>query len=440
MHMTPTTHANHRDGRGAAMSIRTRCARGAWSLLALTLIAAPACTTDSAEPPDLAGPSEMGMSVQLQANPDVLTKDGSSQSTIVITVRNANGQAASGVGLRVETAIGGVVQDYGRLSTKSVTTGSDGRASVVYTAPSGPPAGNSAENETMLQVLATPAGTDFNAAVGRAVTIRLVPSGVILPPETKPGAKFTFSPTAPTQGQEVAFDASQSTGGVSFAWDFGDGTTGTGAQTRHRYHNVGSYVVTLTVTNDRGTTDKATAFVNVTAGQSPTASFSFSPSSPEVLQQVFFNASASTAAPGRSIVSYDWTFGDGGTASGVTVTHRFATPGSWNVVLTVTDDVGKTGTTAQSITLGPDLVPTADFTYSPTAPTVGSTINFDARLSQPPAGRTLARYEWNFGNGVTAEGERVSHRYTAAGTYSVVLTVYDNTGAKKSVVKTVSVL
>lgn len=438
MHMTHTTQGNRQDGRGAAMRIRTRCTRGGWALLAVALLAAPACTTDDAAPPDLAGPSELGMSVQLQANPDTLTKDGSSQSTIVITVRNANGQPAGAVGLRVETAINGVVQDYGRLSTKSVTTGSDGRASVVYTAPSGSPAGNSAQNETLVQIVATPAGTDANASVGRSVSIRLVPQGVILPP-TNFGAKFTFSPTSPTQGQEVAFDASQTPGGVSYTWDFGDGTTGTGVQTRHRYNHVGSFVVTLTVTNDSGTIEKATGFVTVVAGQAPTASFSFSPSSPEVLQQVFFNAAASTAAPGRSIVSYDWTFGDGGTGSGVTVTHRFGTPGSWSVVLTVTDDVGRTGTSVQSITLGADLVPTADFTYSPTAPTVSTTINFDARLSQPPPGRTLVRYEWNFGNGVTAEGERVAQRYTTAGTYSVVLTVYDNTGAKKSVAKTVSV-
>jgi PKD repeat protein len=111
-------------------------------------------------------------------------------------------------------------------------------------------------------------------------------------------------------------------------------------QAVHRFPRAGSFTVSLTVTNDRGSTDRATAFVTVGAGVRPTALFSFSPSNPEVLQSVFFNAAASTAAAGRTIVAYDWTFGDGGTDEGERVSHRFMVAGTYNVTLTVTDSSG----------------------------------------------------------------------------------------------------
>lgn len=422
----------------------------------MALLAAPACTTKKSEAPAVSGPSELGLSLAIAANPDVLTMDGVSRSTITITARNGDGQPARDVGLRVETRVGPVLVDLGRLSTKTVVTGADGRATVTYTAPPGAPEGNSQDDEVLLTVRAIPASTNYANAVERSVEIRLVPQGVILPPAGKILAKFAFSPPDPTEGQTVQFDASGSrdcppdarndddcvargtTSGLSYAWSFGDGTTGSGVQVSHTYRTAGSYAVTLTVTSGRSTAS-ASQFVKVRVSEDPTADFTFSPSAPEVLQSVFFNASASKAAPGRTLVSYDWTFGDGGFGSGVTVTHRFGTPGTWTVTLTVTDDVGKTGTASKSITLGADLVPTADFVYSPTDPTVGQLVNFDARPSTPTPGRTLTRWEWNFGDGATAEGERVSHAYAAARAYTVVLTVTDNTGARKTVSKTVTV-
>jgi PKD repeat protein len=429
----------------AARTSRTR-----WiTLAALALLAAPACTTKKSEAPALSGPSELGLSLAIAATPDVLTMDGVSRSTITITARNGDGQPARDIGLRVETRVGPVLMDLGRLSSKTVVTGSDGRATVTYTAPAGAPEGNSQDDEILLTVRAIPASTNYANAVERTVDIRLVPQGVILPPACVPVASFSFSPSAPTEGQTVQFDASASTDGqpgascvatgLSYAWSFGDGTSGSGVQVSHTYRTAGSYSVTLTVTNGRGNTASVSKFVEVGVSANPTADFTFSPTAPEVLQSVFFNASASKAAPGRTLVSYDWTFGDGSFGTGVTVTHRFGTPGTWTVTLTVTDDVGKTGTASKSITLGADLEPTADFVYSPTDPTVGQLVHFDARPSTPTPGRTLTRWEWNFGDGATAEGERVSHAFAAARAYTVVLTVTDNTGARKTVSKTVTV-
>ena len=88
---------------------------------------------------------------------------------------------------------------------------------------------------------------------------------------------------------------------------------------------------------------------SVTATAAPKADFTFSPTEPRFGQEVFFNAAASTAAPGHKIVAYDWDFGTGRTGIGLTVAKRYdidlIPPGavtgdeaSFNVTLTVTDD------------------------------------------------------------------------------------------------------
>ena len=81
----------------------------------------------------------------------------------------------------------------------------------------------------------------------------------------------------------------------------------------------------------------------------PTASFVFSPTDPLPGTTVFFNASGSRAAPGRSIVSYAWDFGDGSTGTGVTASHRYPFLGSFTVTLVVTDDAGRTSSASQTV-------------------------------------------------------------------------------------------
>ena len=89
------------------------------------------------------------------------------------------------------------------------------------------------------------------------------------------------------------------------------------------------------------------------------ASFTFSPQTPEVLQVVNFNASGSTPSPGRTIVSYAWDFGDGEAKTGIRTTHDYPVSGTYLVTLTVTDDQGKTATSAQPVTVRPKLPPGA---------------------------------------------------------------------------------
>jgi len=105
---------------------------GTWLTRRSALIAAvaltTACTVHQDGVPSLTGPSEFGLSINITATPDSISQDGASQSAIVVFVRGPNGESLSGVALRLDIMVGGVVQDFGRLSAKNIATDSNGRA------------------------------------------------------------------------------------------------------------------------------------------------------------------------------------------------------------------------------------------------------------------------------------------------------------------------
>jgi len=86
----------------------------------------------------------------------------------------------------------------------------------------------------------------------------------------------------------------------------------------------------------------------------------------------------------------------------------------------------------------PNQPPVAKFSYSPTSPKVGEEVTFDAADSYDPDDE-IASYEWDFGDGATDHGRRVTHSYSSAGSYKITLTVVDNDNAKDTVSKTISI-
>ena len=181
---------------------------------------------------------------------------------------------------------------------------------------------------------------------------------MVVAPNQKPTAAFTASST----GLAVAVDASAShdpDGTIaSYAWTFGDGATATGRTATHTYSTAGTYTIGLTVTDDRGGTDAITKQVTVAvANQSPTAAFTTSSNG----LTLSANGTGSTDQDG-SIASYAWTFGDGGSASGATVSHKYAGGGTYTVTLTVTDNAGATNALARTVTVTAPTVVRDTFT------------------------------------------------------------------------------
>jgi PKD repeat protein len=151
-----------------------------------------------------------------------------------------------------------------------------------------------------------------------------------------------------------------------------------------------------------------------------------------------------TYVPDGEIVSYLWTFGDGGSDTGPVVDHIYQQNGSYRVTLTVFDADGKTASTSMSVeALNP--LPTAEFSYSPRStmeekPVVSASeeITFDGADSFDD--EEVVSYEWYFGDTETASGQVVTHKYLYPGTYNVVLTVTDNDGDTTQCVQSVCVI
>ena len=119
---------------------------------------------------------------------------------------------------------------------------------------------------------------------------------------------------------------------------------------KHEFKAVGTFLVTLTVTDDRGQSASVSKNVTVAATATPDAAFVFSPSAPVEGDKVFFNGATSTAAVGRTIVQYDWDFGTGVQAPACWCGTSIAKAGAYTVVLTVTDDAGNRASTSKAVT------------------------------------------------------------------------------------------
>lgn len=114
--------------------------------------------------------------------------------------------------------------------------------------------------------------------------------------------------------------------------------------------------------------------------------------------------------------SYQWTFSDGGTANGEAVEHAFTTPGTYTATVTVgyPDGTSKTGTS----TVG--VLPEVQNIVKKRATSDAMTVEFDA--GDPLPGLS---YTYDFGDGTTATGSRVSHTYDKLGTYDYRLVIRD---------------
>jgi large repetitive protein len=183
-----------------------------------------------------------------------------------------------------------------------------------------------------------------------------------------PVASFTESASVST-GQVANFDASGSSdpdGTITkYHWDFGDGQTldTTTPATAHIYSTAGVKTVTLTVTDNDGSTSQAQHSYTV-LNRPPVAAFT-APATAIAGNAVSFDASAS-ADPDGSIVSYHWVFGDGQTRDTTTPTtsYTYASAGTRTVTLTVTDNDGATSQVQHTINVQPAKSNNGDSTTS----------------------------------------------------------------------------
>lgn len=227
-------------------------------------------------------------------------------------------------------------------------------------------------------------------------------------------------------GEEIEFYVDDE---YDCVWNFGDGTTSTSNDEQHVYSSVGTYDISVTLTNGCGNDTTIYSSVEVTNDNQ--------------IDFLHFGFNASNVCPNTEIsfwtehyATYLWNFGDGTTSTIREPNHSYSTPGNYNVTLTVTNHCGYQASRTQMIEVENGL----DFNYamiyySPSnAVCPNSPISFYAEDNDMGVS-----YLWDFGDGSIGYGQEPQHTYNSVGEYNVELEIVNGCGISISVYETVSV-
>ncbi|MEM7373739.1 MAG: PKD domain-containing protein, partial [Bacteroidota bacterium] len=235
-----------------------------------------------------------------------------------------------------------------------------------------------------------------------------------------------------TDSCTLSFSDQSSTSGIvlSYAWDFGDGTTGGASSTSHTYTSSGTYPVQLTITTSDGCTDTVSKTITVTnCAQPPTCDADF------VSQTDSCTVSFSDQSSTLGIIGYVWDFGDGNTGGASYTTHTYNAPGTYDVTLTISTNDGCVDSITRTVTVTECPVPSfcsPDFIIAGDSCTISFT---DSSSSS----NGILSYEWDFGDGNTGSSDFTTHTYDSAGTYTVQLTIITNDSCTNSISKIITV-
>lgn len=230
-----------------------------------------------------------------------------------------------------------------------------------------------------------------------------------------------------TNSQIVNLDASQSYDidgqALKFDWLLPDGT--------HRHESTfnwevpggGVHFLTLTVDDGQGKKNSiARETIQVLVNRPPVAvvdSIIYSCSG----QTVLFNGSRSYD-PDDDPITTEWNFGDGETSPEMNPVHVYTKPGYYIAQLVLSDGFAEKPTIA-TIPVIVEGSPQAIQNLSDTIICVNAPVDFDGTGSVDPNG-PIGSFSWDFGDGITALGGKVSHAYSKGGTYYAALTVVGN--------------
>ena len=242
------------------------------------------------------------------------------------------------------------------------------------------------------------------------------------PPVAVPGGPYSakLPPGTVQFNGSASYDPKNKTAVLTYSWNFGDGSAyGTGATPTHTYTAPGTYNGTLIVTNSTLVQSLPSPFVVTITATNPTA-VPGGPYSVQLPAAVQFNGTGSSDPNTGATLAFNWNFGDG-TANGIgaTPTHTYATAGTYNGTLTVTDNLGLASTPAPFVVTVAAAPPLPQIAItSPQALTIfgasanpitvtGTIDNSTDTISVNGIAATVSGSTWKVTNIILREGQNV---------------------------------
>ncbi|MDH3697582.1 MAG: PKD domain-containing protein [Flavobacteriaceae bacterium] len=263
------------------------------------------------------------------------------------------------------------------------------------------------------------------------------------PANIAPVAIADATPTSGGVPMEVTFTGGNSTDDTavtSYTWDFKDGNTSTEDNPVHMFTTVGSYEVTLTVTDAQGLTNTDTVTITASdqGNEAPEALASANPLTGTAPLTVQFLGSGSS--DDSAVTSYIWNITDNVNANVPDPKYTFENSGVYDVSLTVSDEQGLSDTSTVTITVNEpqteNAAPIAVATATPLTGDAPLTVNFTGSNSVDDNG--IVSYYWDF-TGDPSSAPNASRTFNDPGVYDVTLTVTDGGGLQDTTTLTITV-
>lgn len=204
----------------------------------------------------------------------------------------------------------------------------------------------------------------------------------------------------------------------SYAWNFGDGSTGTNSETTftHVYKEDKAFVVSLKAKNSCGENNYTET---ISVCRKPEAAQTISVNNCGV---VTINASAS-----KNAIKYQWDLGNGTVLPATpsttpTLSYTYPTGGTYTIKLKVFNAAGcDSATTSNSVTVTASSMETnSNWSYN--------SDDLDFTFNRASITNAVA-YKWNFGDGGTSNLQNPTHSYSNPGSYTITLTATNSCGA-----------
>ena len=214
----------------------------------------------------------------------------------------------------------------------------------------------------------------------------------------------------------------------TYSWNFGDGGTATGAAPGHTYTSSGNFTAVGSVQDGYGDSNRSSVLIHV----APRLAVTGRTSDTTGIVPFPVNFSA-TPAGGNPPYTFQWNFGDGGTATTDLAQHVFTSQGTYFPSVAVTDSLGHVARYSTTV-----------HAYAPLSVSAQTNVSLGvlplpvALSASSNGGDGLGNFTWNFGDGSPAQyGPSQDHVFAAPGSFSVQVTVADlNRTAMASVVVT----